>query len=86
MEFYLSTSTPFTIPKAKELIGWVSCSNLSNSSIRKIAKTECNLLYGCKSRPKNINIAKVELSRKLFTINFLQSIDKQTHTIKIKYE
>ena len=32
---------------------------------------------------KQQNIAKVELSRKLFAINFLQAIDKQTHTINI---
>ena len=45
MEFYSSTSTPFTIPEAKEIISWVSCSKLSNSSIRKIMKTVCNLSY-----------------------------------------
>ena len=37
----------------------------------------------CKSRPNNLNIAKVELSRKLFTINFLQAIDKQMLAINI---
>ena len=84
IEFYSSTSTPFITPEAKEIIGWVCCSKLSNSSIRKIMKTECNLSYvRCKSRPNNINIAKVELSRKLFIINFLQAIDKQTLAINI---
>ena len=45
MEFYSSISTSFTIPEAKEIISWVSCSKLSNSSIRKIMKTVCNLSY-----------------------------------------
>ena len=84
MEFYSSTSTLFTIPEAKEIIYWVCCSNLSKISMRKIMKTKCNLSHvRCKSRINNINIAKVELSRKLFTINFLQAIYKKTLAINI---
>ena len=47
-------------------------------------KTECNLSYvRCKLRPNNKNVNKVELSRKLFSITFLQAIDKLTLAINI---
>ena len=78
------TTAPFTVREIRNVLESETNLILNDRIVYNTMKKACNLTYTrWKSRPNNVNMEKVQLSRSLFAISFSQILTSKTLIINI---